>query len=130
VKKDSWLDAKLDDPEVRRALAREEFIEGFLMAVEQDMRRQGISRSELARRLGCRPANITQIMSRTRNLTAATMVEIALALSRQLRFTMEPLEGEPLPVREPPAALRRHWRDRARSRMAVGWPPGDEGLAS
>jgi ribosome-binding protein aMBF1 (putative translation factor) len=74
----------LDDPEFRKLYAREEIIEDFLNRIDEEMEKQGISRAELAKRMGCKPANITQIMRRTRNLTVATMVDIAFFLNLKL----------------------------------------------
>jgi transcriptional regulator with XRE-family HTH domain len=89
-----WLQANLQDPEFQRLYAREELIEDFLGAVEEAMQQQGVSRSDLANRLGCKPANITQIMRRTRNLTASTMVDIAFALGLRLQLQVEPAQSE------------------------------------
>jgi ribosome-binding protein aMBF1 (putative translation factor) len=86
TKKVGWLEAKADDREFHRLLAREDLIEDFLHSVAAEMSRQGVSRSELARRVGCAPANVTRIMRRTTNLTAATMVDLAFALNLRLRL--------------------------------------------
>ena len=80
-----WLAANMEDPEFRRLLEREEIIEDFLNHVDEEMAKQGISRAELARRMDCKPSNITQIMRRTRNLTVATMVDIAFFLGLNRR---------------------------------------------
>ena len=79
-----WLATNMEDPEFQRLLEREEIIEDFLNHVDEEMENRGISRAELARRMGCKPANITQIMRRTRNLTVATMVDIAFFLDLKL----------------------------------------------
>jgi ribosome-binding protein aMBF1 (putative translation factor) len=90
TKKPGWLEAKADDLEFHRLLAREDLIEDFLHGVEAEMSRQRVSRSELARRMGCKPANVTRIMRRTTNLTAATMVDLAFALNLRLRVDVGP----------------------------------------
>ena len=79
-----WLEKNKKNPEFSRYLAREDFIEDFLSAVEKMMAKKRITRSELAKKLGCKPPNITQIMKRTRNLTASTMVDIAFHLGYRL----------------------------------------------
>jgi antitoxin component HigA of HigAB toxin-antitoxin module len=61
--------------------ARKEIISGFLKLVEKAMREQNISRSELARRMGCKPSNVTQMLNSDRNLTIGTMVTIAFHLN-------------------------------------------------
>ena len=83
-----WLQSRLENPEFRRYLAREEFVEGFLNSVNQVMEQKKVSRAELARRMECKPANVTQIMRRNRNLTASTMVDIAFHLGLQLELSV------------------------------------------
>lgn len=89
-----WLDGKTGDPEFRRLYAREEAIEAFLSRVDQEMERLGITRTEMARRMGCSPANVTQVMRRTANLTAATMVDLAGALGQAVAFVLSPRVAE------------------------------------
>jgi ribosome-binding protein aMBF1 (putative translation factor) len=84
--KHGWLEDKKDDPEFLRLCAREEFIEDFLTRIENEMKRMGVSRAELARRMKCKPSNVTQMFRRTRNLTVATMVDVAFHLKLQLRL--------------------------------------------
>lgn len=84
-----WLADKRDDPEFQRLCAREDFIEDFLTHVELEMKRQGISRAELARRMECKASNITQMFRRTRNLTAASMVDVAFHLNIRIRLNFD-----------------------------------------
>ena len=81
-----WLEDQLNDSEFQRLCAREDFIEDFLTYIENEMKKSNVSRTELARRMGCKPANVTQMFRRTRNLTAATMVDIAFYLKLQLQI--------------------------------------------
>lgn len=64
--------------------AREFAIETAKLAFTEDvvklMERRKISRAELAKRLGCSAANVTQILRHKNNLTFSTAVEIAQAL--------------------------------------------------
>jgi transcriptional regulator with XRE-family HTH domain len=86
-----WLEAQLEDREFRRSYAREDLIEEFLHQVEEAMDRRGVSRRQLAALLGCSAANVTRIMRRTGNLTAATMADLAFALDLRLRIDLEPM---------------------------------------
>jgi plasmid maintenance system antidote protein VapI len=86
--KQGWLQSNLQDPKFQRLYQREDLIEDFLGGIEEELERQGLSRKDLAERLGCRPANVTQIMRRTRNLTANTIVDIAFALGLKLKLSM------------------------------------------
>lgn len=87
--KQGWLESKATDTEFQRLLAREDFIEDFLHAVEQRMAEKGISRADLARLMDCRPANITQLFRRTSNLTASTMVDLAFHLGARLQLRVD-----------------------------------------
>lgn len=84
-----WLADKEDDPEFMKLCAREDFIEEFLTVVEDAMKRSNVTRAELARRMNCEKSNITQMFHRTRNLTAATMVDIAFHLDLRLSLVFE-----------------------------------------
>jgi transcriptional regulator with XRE-family HTH domain len=86
-----WFETKLEDPEFRRLYAREDLIEGFLHQVEQAMKEKGVSRAQLAERLACSSANVTRIMRRSSNLTAATMADMAFALDLRVRVYLDSL---------------------------------------
>ena len=83
-----WLEGNLEDEGFRRLLAREEFIEKYLNAIDEEMKKLGLTRAELARRMKCKPSNITQIMRLERILTVAKMADIAffLGLRLELKF--------------------------------------------
>lgn len=87
-KKSGWLAGRVGNEDFERLLAREDFIEDFLSAVEDAMAQQRVTRAELARRMKCAPANVTQLFRRTRNLTAATMVDIAFHLGLSLKLQL------------------------------------------
>src|SRR5215813_2957277 len=57
-----------------------EFTEG----VVREMERQGVTRTELARRLGTTPAYVTKILRGKANFTLETMVRLARALGAEL----------------------------------------------
>jgi hypothetical protein len=87
--KKDWLDKQLKDPEFQRHLAREDLIEDFLIAVEGEMLKMNVSRAELARRMGCTAPNVTQLFRRTKNLTAASMVDITHHLDLRLELSIK-----------------------------------------
>lgn len=78
------------DPEVRRHFERERAADEFVMQVELLMEEQGVSRTDLAERLKCSPANITRLLRRGTNLTIGRMVDIVLALKHRMRPVVEP----------------------------------------
>jgi len=86
----TWLQKRMESPEFRKALSREAFIEEFLGRIEEEMNRAGLSRVELAERMGCQPSNVTRILKRTTNLTAETMVDLAAALDLRLYPLFKP----------------------------------------
>lgn len=91
-KKKDWLAEKLKSESFRKLLAQEEFIESFLDDVDFIMKKKKISRTRLAKKMGCKPSDITQIMRRTRKLTAEMMVDIAYNLGAFLQLNLVPLE--------------------------------------
>ena len=86
-----WLETRLEDPKFRRAYARETLIEDFLFQLERTMDEKGVSRVQLAEKLGCSPANVTRIMRRTTNLSASTIADLAFVLDCRVRLHVEPL---------------------------------------
>src|SRR5436305_6534045 len=63
-----------------------EFTEG----VVREMKRQGVTRTELAKRLGATPAYVTKILRGKANFTLETMVRLARALDAELRVQLVP----------------------------------------
>jgi transcriptional regulator with XRE-family HTH domain len=61
-----------------------EFTEG----VVREMERQGMTRTELAQRLGATPAYVTKILRGKVNFTLATMVRLARALDADLHVQL------------------------------------------
>ena len=68
-----------------------EFTEG----VVREMERQGVTRTELARRLGATPAYVTKILRGKANFTLETMVRLARALDVRLHVQLAPEAGQP-----------------------------------
>ena len=60
----------------------------FTESLVREMERQGITRIELARRLGTSPANVTKILRGKVNFTLATMVRLARALGAELHVQL------------------------------------------
>ena len=79
----------------------------ILNQIEAEMKRQGVSRSELARRAGRKPSYVSRILNDPGNVTLATIVRLANALD---------LEAEPPRLRP-----RRSSRRRSRVGGRRGW---------
>ncbi len=94
--KQDLFTTSMEDSEVRRHFEREWFVDEVLSSLESVMRSQGISRSELARRLKCSGANVTKLFRRGTNLTVGSMVDLALAVGHRIRAPeLEPLTTQP-----------------------------------
>lgn len=104
-----WINDVLSTPEGARLYERERVLVDATEAVSELMQRTGVSRKDLAEKLGVTPANVTQILSGTRNLTLGTLSDVFVVLGRSLRVEHEPLRIEvrlhgPIP-------------------LSCGWPP-------
>jgi len=64
----------------------------FTEALYDAMQRQGVTRAELARRLGTSQAYITRVLSGNANFTLKTMAKLAHALGMQLDVGLSPQE--------------------------------------
>jgi len=57
------------------------------------MEKQGISRAELARRVGTSPAYITKILRGSTNFTLSTMTKLARAVGMEVRLHLAPCQS-------------------------------------
>jgi len=60
----------------------------FTEKVVREMERQGITRTELAQRLGATPAYVTKLLRGKVNFTLATMLRLARALGTELTIDL------------------------------------------
>ncbi len=67
----------------------------FTESVVREMERQGVTRTELARRLDATPAYVTKILRGKANFTLETMVRLARALDAQLHVQLAAEAGQP-----------------------------------
>lgn len=82
-------------PENRRLLRQEDLILEATEGLAGLMLRQGVSKAELARRLGRTRGYITQILAGSRNFTLRTLADVANALGCRvhLSFDLDQTEG-------------------------------------
>lgn len=106
-----WIDDILATPDGARLMERERVLVEATEAIGEVMDRLGMTRTALAQRLDVTPANITQILSGTRNLTLGTLSDVFVALGRSLRIEHEP--------------LRREIRVHGSIPLSCGWPASD-----
>ena len=92
-------------PDYWNAVAAHEFVR----ELERRMEEQGVSRAELARRLGTSKAYVTKVLSADANFTLATMNRLAAALGGEVhvrisdrRTATRKAGRQPVPETEPP----------------------------
>jgi transcriptional regulator with XRE-family HTH domain len=66
-------------------------VHDFTEALARRMEEEGVSRAELARRLGTSQAYVTKVLRGNVNFTLATLVKLARAVGREVRLDL----GEP-----------------------------------
>ena len=90
---DEWLVAQgLSVGEIRE-YAQERAIVAVTEAVERAIEQAGISRTEIAKRLGASKGHITQVLSGTRNMTLRTLGDLLWAAGFELHdLELAPLE--------------------------------------
>lgn len=91
--KGGWLAGRMKSLEFKKSFERHGLADDFIAAIEAVMLRDGVSRSQLAERMGCKPANVTRAMRNTTNLTIATMVEMAFAVDCRVRVWLQPMSA-------------------------------------
>jgi len=73
-------------------------VEGAKLEITEEllalMEEKGISRSELARRMGVAPARITSMLSGANNFTLETLIRAARAVSASLKLHLSPRQCE------------------------------------
>ncbi len=79
---ESFRDASAQN---RRLLRQEELILEVTEALSEAMAREGVTKTELARRLGKTKGFVSQILAGSRNLTLRTIADVADTLGCQIR---------------------------------------------
>ncbi len=88
-----WIDRQTHTPEARRLYEQERLVVWVSEALAQAMAESGLSKADLAERLGTSRAHITQVLSGSRNMTLRTVADLAWACSQRAEVQMGPLEG-------------------------------------
>lgn len=73
----------LRDPAVRHEMEYEWFVDEVLTQIDRKMKDLGIRRKDLASRLECSAANVSQLLRNGSNLTLKTLMDMALALNHR-----------------------------------------------
>ncbi len=86
------IDRLSETPEEKKLLQREMAILEVTEFICEVMEEDGVSRAELARRLGTSPANVSQVLDGERNMTISTISDIFFHLNREIKVSAELLE--------------------------------------
>jgi transcriptional regulator with XRE-family HTH domain len=97
---------------IRDARSRDDYwiedaILKFTMRLHEVMQEQGISKTELARRLGVSQPYVTRVLKGSDNLTVGTMVKLARAVGASLQISLQESEAESQPAEENPRRATR-----------------------
>jgi ribosome-binding protein aMBF1 (putative translation factor) len=99
------LDARMQDPEFRREYeaARKQIdqVDAVVRALDHLRVETGLSKAELARRIGKNPAAVRRLFSAEANPELATVAAIAAVLNAEIKVvpkepSREPTQGRPL----------------------------------
>jgi transcriptional regulator with XRE-family HTH domain len=85
----------------------EDAILKFTIRLHELMQEQGISKTELARRLGVSQPYVTRVLKGSDNLTVGTMVKLARAVGASLQISLQESEVEAQPAEERPLRASR-----------------------
>ena len=80
----------MESPEYRRLYAIEGLVTDAAELVARLMEEQGVTKAELARRLGKSRARITQLLSGKANMTIRTFAELAYVLGAEVDLAVQP----------------------------------------
>jgi transcriptional regulator with XRE-family HTH domain len=74
-------------------VAEETLIADATELICQVMEQDGVSRQELARRLGKTKGFVSQLLTGERNMTLRTLADVLFALGHRFELTVKPLSG-------------------------------------
>ena len=87
----AWIDRQTASPEARRLYEQERLILWATEAVAEAMAERDMTRAQLADALGTSRANVTQLLSGSRNMTLRTLAAVAHACEARAEILLEPL---------------------------------------
>lgn len=87
----AWIEHQTGTPEARREYEQERLVVWATDALYEAMEEAGLSKAELAKRIGTSRAYVTQAFSGTRNMTLRTLADFAWACDSRFVVSIEPL---------------------------------------
>jgi transcriptional regulator with XRE-family HTH domain len=88
---ENWIERQSATPESRRLYEQERLVLWATEEVSETMEAGEISKADLARMLGTSRANITALLSGSRNMTLRTLADVACVLGQRVEISLEPL---------------------------------------
>ncbi len=88
----SQYEELIKDPEFRKQLAIETLVLEATETVSKLMQAQGVTKADLARRLGRSRAFVTQLLNGSANMTLKTLAEVMNALGSEISIGAKPIE--------------------------------------
>jgi transcriptional regulator with XRE-family HTH domain len=107
----NWMERLTETPEGKRLQERERLWFEAMESITGLMESQGISRTELARRLGVTPAYITKLLRGTHNMTLATLSDVFFVLGHEAGITVK---SSPLAIEPGGGAVESRWESLVR----------------
>jgi transcriptional regulator with XRE-family HTH domain len=80
-----WLERQLTSPQEQREYAAESCIVAVTEAIATRMREAGLSRSEVAAKIGVTKGHVSQLLSGRRNMTLRSLAELLWACGLEVR---------------------------------------------
>lgn len=88
---EAWIKRQTETLEARRRYEEERLILWTTEAIWKAMDEQGLTRAEVAEKLGTSRANITQLLSGSRNMTLRSLASLAFACEMRAEIRLEEL---------------------------------------
>ena len=90
-----WNARQTRTPEARRLYEQERLVLWVSEALAHAMAESGLSKADLAEKLGTSRAHITQVLSGSRNMTLRTVADLAWACNQRAEVHLAPIAGIP-----------------------------------
>ncbi|MCA0394809.1 MAG: helix-turn-helix transcriptional regulator [Proteobacteria bacterium] len=89
----AWIERQEQSDESRRFHEADRLAVWTMDSIADLMEKKGLSKADLARKLGCSRAHVTQLFSGARNPTLSTVADLAWALGFRASVGFEPLRA-------------------------------------
>jgi transcriptional regulator with XRE-family HTH domain len=89
-----WIERLRESEEGRRLIEQERLIMQATEAIATLLQEQGVSRAELARRIGKSPAFVTKLLRGDSNLTLRTLSDVFFALNHSAHLSLSGIGEE------------------------------------